>query len=119
MNRVFALALAALLPGCAAPYAIKAPMASEDPARISEYETAMQQAEAELDQTLQVAARPECPRVCELQGNICKLAQKICNIASRNPQFEDLKKRCQDARMRCEAAQRKVAEHCECTTLDF
>ena len=121
MNRIIAIALCVSCAGCAAQKAMQTEPAPEpEPAaRITLIEQDMQQIEAELEQSLQVAAKPECPRVCELGGNICKLAQKICDIASRNPQHEDLKVRCKDARARCEAAQRKVSEHCECSTLDF
>jgi len=119
VTRIFAAVLCLSCAGCAAQKAMQTEPLLDPAPKVAEYEQAMQQIEAELERSLQVAARPECPRVCELGGTICKLAQKICQIANRNPQHESLKARCQDARARCEAAQRKVSEHCECTTLDF
>ena len=119
MNRIIAIALCVSCAGCAAQKAMQTEPAPEPAARITLIEQDIQQIEAELEQSLQVAAKPECPRVCELGGNICKLAQKICDIASRNPQHESLKDRCEDARLRCQTAHQKVSEHCECSALDF
>jgi hypothetical protein len=119
VNRIVPIVLCISCAGCAAQKAMQAEPPPVPAARVLEYQQALQQNEAELESALQVAARPECPRVCELGGNICKLAQKICDIANRNPGHPDLKGRCRDARARCEAAHQKVSEHCECTALDF
>jgi hypothetical protein len=118
---VLAVTMCLACAGCAAQKAAYTEPAPEpEPAaRITLLEKNIQQIEAQLEQDLQAAARPECPRVCELGGNICKLAQKICDIASRNPQHENLKDRCKDARLRCQTAHQKVSEHCECSALDF
>ena len=119
MTRIFTVVLCLFCAGCAAQKAMQTEVLPEPASKIAEYEQTMQVIETELEQSLQVAARPECPRVCELSGNICKLAQKICDIASRNPQHENLKERCKDARLRCQTAHQKVSEHCECSALDF
>ena len=112
---VLRVALCLSCAGCAAQKAMQTEPLPEPASKVSEHEQALQQMEAELESTLQVAAKPECPRVCELGGNICKLAQKICQIANRNPHHENLKERCKDARRRCETAHQKVSEHCECS----
>jgi uncharacterized coiled-coil DUF342 family protein len=113
--RVLAIAMCLTCAGCAARKAVPTAPVGEPDYQITQIERDIRQIEAELEQTLQVAARPDCPRVCELGGNICKLAQKICDIASRNPQHQNLKDRCKDARRSCEAAHQKVSEHCECS----
>jgi len=116
VKRILAVSICLACTGCAAQKAVQTEPAHvpEPAARITLLEKDIQQFEAELEQDLQVAAKPECPRVCELGGNICKLAQKICDIASRNPQHQNLKDRCKDARLRCKTAHQKVSEHCEC-----
>ncbi len=119
MIRILVIAACLTCAGCAARKALPTAPAGEPDNQITQIENDIRQIEAELEQSLQVAARPECPRVCELGGNICKLAQKICDIASRNPQHRNLKDRCRDARLRCQTAHQKVSEHCECSVLDF
>lgn len=119
MTRIVAFTLCLSCAGCAAQKAMQTESMPDPASTVTQHEQTMQQIETELEQSLQAAARPECPRVCELGGIICKLAQKICRIANRNPQHESLKARCQDARVRCETAHRKVSEHCECSALDF
>ena len=119
MKNILAVAMCLACAGCAAQKAMQTEPVYGPDYQITQIEKDIQQIEAELEQDLQVAAKPECPRVCELGGNICKLAQKICDIASRNPQHESLKDRCKDARLRCQTAHQKVSEHCECSALDF
>jgi hypothetical protein len=119
VKSILAVTMCLACAGCAAQKAMQTAPVEGPESRITRIEQEMQQIEAELEQDLQAAARPECPRACELGGNICKLAQKICDIASRNPQHENLKDRCKDARRRCQAAHQKVSEHCECSALDF
>jgi hypothetical protein len=119
VTRIIFVALCICCAGCAAQKAVQTAPVDGPDYQITQIEKDIQQIEAELEQDLQVAAKPECPRVCELGGNICKLAQKICDIASRNPQHESLKDRCKDARLRCQTAHQKVSEHCECSALDF
>lgn len=101
------------LAGCAAQQKSLDAAAPQDE-ELAALENAIQRHAAELEATLAAAPAPDCPRLCELQGNICRLAEKICEIAARHSHRPDLAGRCENARKSCDSARSRLIAACAC-----
>jgi hypothetical protein len=121
MTRLFACAL---LASAACSHALREspdrppPTSSAEDARSV---AAVQEEKAvELDHTLSSLTlgemAPDCPRGCELAGQICELTDRICLLSSRHEGEADLATRCTAARQRCQRARERVAAVCSCST---
>src|SRR5690606_27098974 len=72
----------------------------------------LQRAEAELGETLSLAA-PNCELAAVLAQRICALAERICALSRGKPNPGADPELCPDSTARCQAARRRVAQRCE------
>ena len=108
-----------LAAACAGPHpSMVAEPTGTDSAAARADEQRAEQLERVLSELSAASAPPDCPRVCDLVGQICDLSLHICAISGRHRDDAELAARCAAGERRCRRARERAPSVCACTWRD-
>jgi hypothetical protein len=124
--KLLCLAGSLIVVACAAQRSGYLKPAHQGPAgqEVSDAWVAFEQAEASLEDRLQIGAEvaavepaarnAHCRKVCDLYRQMRGLARRICHLAEKNGEEPFFQKRCQKARARADRFRTPVLKQCPC-----